>query len=139
MNNSLSDDVIEGEVMTPKSKVVKSSKKTEPTFKQRKFAENYKDGETMGNGYRSALKAGYSEVSAASQASTLLKNPKVLTILNDSVELAESTIKSLILTGESDAIKLAASREVLDRTIGKPLQRSITGHVNISVEDMLNQ
>ncbi|MHC5075187.1 MAG: terminase small subunit, partial [Planctomycetota bacterium] len=51
----------------------------ELTAKQESFCINYTSigSETFGNGTKSAIEAGYSEKSAYSQASALLKNPKV--------------------------------------------------------------
>lgn len=122
-----------------KSKSVKSSKVNGLTYKQRLFIKAYKEGNTMGNGTRSAMKAGYSDNSAHVQASVLLKNPKVLAILNESVEEAEGVIISLMNDGEqAGTTRLAAAREVLDRTMGKAVQRSENVNVNISVESMLN-
>lgn len=142
--NTSNNEVLEGEIINPlkdttqdNEESVKSSKKTNPTFRQVMFANNYKEGNTMGNGTASAIKAGYSEASAASQASQLLKNPKVLSILNESTELAEKTIKSIMLDSDSDAVRLAAAKELLDRTVGKAVQRNESVRINITVESML--
>lgn len=102
-------------------------------LKQRKFVKYYKE---TGNGTKSAKLAGYSEKSAAVQASRLLRNENVLAILNDSVEEAEGVIKSL-MRSDDEKVRLAAARETLDRTIGKPIQRSESVAVNITVESML--
>lgn len=139
-------DVVEGEVLMPgeynvikdKQENVKIPKKTKLSLKAQKFIENYKEGNTMGNATKSAIKAGYSEVSASSYGSQLLKNPKVLAVLNESVEEAERVIRDLMYTSESDAVRMAAAKEVLDRTIGKSVQRSESTQVNINVEMMLN-
>ena len=55
----------------------KISRKLKP--KQRKLVAHYTDPtkETFGNGTKSAIAAGYSEVSAMSTASAILRNPKV--------------------------------------------------------------
>lgn len=135
-NKDQKDGEVIDSITTSDETVVKTSKVSKPTYRQRKFANAYKEGDTMGNATKSALKAGYSEVSAYSQGSTLLKNPKVLAILNESVEEAERVIRSLMYD-ESSAIALAASKEVLDRTQGKSIARSENINVNISVEDML--
>jgi len=142
--NTSNNDAIEGEIINPlkhttqdNEQDVKSSKSTHPTFRQVMFANNYKEGNTMGNGTASAIKAGYSPVSAAAQASQLLKNPKVLSILNESTELAEKTIKSIMLDSDSDAVRLAAAKELLDRTVGKAVQRNESVRINITVESML--
>lgn len=116
-----------------KTKVKRSELQSLP-LKQRKFIKAYIES---GNGTRSAIKAGYSERSASTQASRLLKNERVLSILNDSVEEAEGVIRGL-MSSESEAIALQAAREVLDRTVGKPVQRSESTHINITVESMLD-
>jgi phage terminase small subunit len=137
------NELIEGEVINPtttqKSKVVKTSKSYKPTFRQIQFAKAYIEGDTMGNGTKSAIKAGYSESSAGPMASSLLRNPNVLAILNSKVEVAERVISDLMTTGESDAIRLAAAKETLDRTQGKSVSRSMDVKVNITVEDMLGE
>jgi phage terminase small subunit len=139
-------EVLEGEVIdssyvhTTQSNEdnVKNPKSAKLSVKASKFIKNYTEGETMGNGTKSAIKAGYSEVSASSYASQLLKNPKVLSVLNGKVEEAERVISDLMYTSESDAIRLASAKEVLDRTIGKSVQRSESTNVHITVEMMLD-
>lgn len=146
-SNRVSGEAIEGEVIESNTRTrnddnVKSSKKQAPLkmpLKHRKFVQYYSEGETMGNGTKSAIKAGYSEASAHVQASRLLRNEKVLAVLNSNVEAAEMTISNIMTTGESDAVRLAAARELLDRTIGKPIQRSVSVHANVTVESMLGE
>ena len=55
------------------------------TPRQESFCVHYTTigGETFGNGTKSAIAAGYSEKSAYSQASTLLKNPKIQQRIKD--------------------------------------------------------
>ena len=55
------------------------NKEKEPTLKQESFCVHYTTigSETFRHGTKSAVAAGYSEKSAYSQASTLLKNPKI--------------------------------------------------------------
>lgn len=138
--NTSKKQVIEGEVISDTTQsnepIVKSSKSTRPTYRQIQFAKNYKEGNTLGNAKRSAIKAGYSESSSESIGSQLLKNPKVLAILNAHVEVAEGVITDL-MHDESPAIRLAAAKETLDRTQGKAIARSESVHVNLTVEDML--
>jgi len=139
MNNK-EDQAIEGEIIKDnikqKAQSVKPLKMSDLPLKQRKFIKYYKE---TGNGTKSAKLAGYSEHSAYSTASRLLKTDKVLRILNDSVEEAESVIRGLMQTSDNPQIQLAAAKEVLDRTIGKPIQRSESVQVTISVEQMLNE
>lgn len=120
---------------TSKRGNVKTYRMSDLPLKQRKLVKNYME---TGKKRDSAIKAGYSEVSAHVTANRILKSDKVLSILNDSVEEAEGTIRELMLTSDSEAIRLAAGKEVLDRTIGKPVQRSETLNVNITVESMLD-
>lgn len=139
--NEHENEAIEGEVInntkTSKARIVKTSRVSKPTFRQVEFAKNYIEGNTKGNGTRSAIKAGYSERGAGQQASELLKNPNVLAILHSGVEEAETVIRSLIQS-DSESIQLAAAKELLDRTQGKSVQRSENVNINISVEDMLS-
>ena len=137
--NTNEDQAIEGEIIDnttkQKAKNVKAFKVTDLPLKQRKFIKAYRQ---TGNGTKSAIEAGYAEGSAHVTASRLLKTDKVLAILNDSVEEAESVIRGLMTTSDNPQIQLAAAKEVLDRTIGKPIQRSESVQVNITVEQMLN-
>lgn len=145
MNNQY-NDVQEGEILDSsyvhttqdKDTNVKNPRKTNLSVKAKKFGKNYREGETIGNGTQSAIKAGYSVGSASVTASRLLKDARVLAILNESVEDAESTIRDLMYTAESDTVRLAAAKEVLDRTVGKAVQRSESTNVTFTVEMMLN-
>lgn len=118
---------------TSKTKTVKPSE-FKLTPKQKKFVKHYIE---TGNGTKSAKLAGYSEVSAATQAYENLRKPHILAKLEASTEQAEGVILSLMHSGETGDLKLKAAREVLDRTIGKPVQRSESVSVNITVESML--
>lgn len=104
--------------------------------KQRKWIKYYME---TGNQTKSAKLAGYSERSASLQGYRMMKNEKVLMVLNDAVEEAEMVIRG-IMNDETakQETQLAAAREVLDRTIGKPIQRSESVNVNITVESMLD-
>jgi phage terminase small subunit len=135
MNNSTQTQPIEGEIVVKNNSPRISHKPiSKMPLKQRKFVKYYKE---TGNGTKSAKLAGYSPLSAAQQASALLKNPNVLAILNDSVEEAEGVIQEL-MRSENEGIRLKAATETLDRTIGKPIQRSESVNVTISVESMLD-
>lgn len=150
MNKSNDNEAIEGEVIDAgydaynnttqdNDDTVKRSRNTRLSVKADKFAKNYKESETMGNGTQSAIKAGYSKASASVTASRLLKDARVLAILNESVEDAERVIRDLMYTSDSDTVRLAAAKEVMDRTVGKAVQRTENTNLNISVEMMLNQ
>lgn len=122
--------VLEGEIVK-RPKV--SHKPTKLTYRQKKFIKSYIE---TGNATKSAKLAGYSAHTAHVQGSTLLHNPKVLAILNDSVEEAEGVIREL-MHSNNEEIRLKSAKETLDRTIGKPIQRSESVSVNITVESML--
>lgn len=131
---------LEGEIVkSPRvnirpKKNVKSIKGTE--IRYRKFAKAYQE---TGNGTKSAVIAGYSPRSAAQQASVLLKNQKVLALLNKNVEKAEGVLVEIMSNEfERSGDRIKAATEVLDRTIGKPIQRTESVTVNITVETMLD-
>jgi phage terminase small subunit len=125
---------VEGEVVKrPKSS---NALMRELPLKQRKFVKYYKE---TGNGTKSAKLAGYSGVSAHTTANRLLKNEKVLHILEDAVEEAQVVVESIMRNRDNHPkLRLEAAKEVLDRTIGKPIQRSESVSVNITVESMLD-
>lgn len=144
----MKNEVLEGEVLEDgfanarkhKRDNVKSSEYSKPTYRQEQFAKNYMSGDTMGNATKSAAKAGYSIDTAHVQGSVLLKNPKVLAILNKNIEAAEQVVVGIMSdTTESGATRLAAAKELMDRTVGKAIQRSENVNINISVESMLEQ
>jgi phage terminase small subunit len=122
---------LEGEIVKPSKS--KPNPLRDMPLKHRKFVKYYKE---TGNGTNSAKLAGYSPTSAHVTASRLLKDSKVLAVLHDSVEEAELVIKEL-MQSENEETRLKAAKETLDRTIGKPIQRSESVSVNISVESML--
>lgn len=107
----------------------------ELTEQQIQFAEAYLD---MGHITKAALQAGYSEASAASQGSRLLKNSKIQEYLaerrqerKDAVHLqlssyAEEAIKelySLMKSAESENVKMQAIKDIMDRAGYKPVDR----------------
>lgn len=75
------------------------------TMKQRKFVNAYCES---GNASQSALKAGYSENSAESQGSRLLKNPKVI----KAIELKEKEFEMASLITKEYV--LAALKDIAD-------------------------
>lgn len=137
MSEITNTKVLEGEVISttkPQTKRQQPRMRDLP-LKQRKFIKYYRE---TGNGKQSAIRAGYSENGAAVTASRLLTKPKVLAILNDSVEEAELVIKELLHSRDED-VRLKAAKETLDRTIGKPVARTENVSVNITVEHMLSE
>ena len=146
MNKSKNIDILEehttpleGEIVKP-SKVsihpkrnIKSTRGTD--IKYKKFAKAYQE---TGRARASAIMAGYSPTSAHTTASRLLKNEKVLAILNKNVEKAEGVLVTIMSDeNERSADRMKAATEILDRTIGKPIQRTEQISVNITVETML--
>lgn len=131
----LEGDIVKSpKVQVKPKRLVKSTKGTE--IRYRRFAKHYNE---TGNGTKSAIAAGYSPLSAAQQASALLKNPKVLELLNKNVEKAEGVLVTIMSDeAEKSSDRIKAATEVLDRTIGKPVQRTETVSVNITVETMLS-
>ncbi|WP_419955927.1 terminase small subunit [Neobacillus niacini] len=92
------------------------SKRDELTFQQRKFVNEYLK---HGNGRNAAISAGYSEKSADSQASQILKLPKIRKAIQ--AKEKEFEMASLI-TVESILEKILAIAEDEKATNGEKLQ-----------------
>jgi Terminase small subunit len=108
----------------------------ELTEQQMRFAENYLE---FNNGTFAAVKAGYSENSAASQASRLLKNAKVKEyieelrtirrerIMNTLEGYAVEAVKELygLAMDEevADNVRLQALKDIMDRSGYKPVEK----------------
>lgn len=75
--------------------------------------------------------------SARASASQLLATPNVLIYTNKIENKAKRKIASLI-DSEKEEIALKASQDILDRNIGKAVQKTISTSVNISFEQALN-
>jgi len=94
------------------------------TKKEKGFADDYLD---TGNGTQSALN-NYDTVDdnvAASIASQNLRKLKVRQYIEDKAEVVASVIYTLATTSDNDAIKLSASKDILDRGGFKPVEQSI--------------
>lgn len=94
------------------------------TKKQQGFAQTYVD---TGNATL-AVKENYevsSDNSAAVLGSNLLRNNKVLEYIEDKAEVAASIVFQIAQFGESDPVRLSASKDILDRAGYKPIERSI--------------
>jgi phage terminase small subunit len=107
-----------------------------------------------GNGKHAAIAAGYSELSAESQASRMLRNDKVKQYLNkkeanldrdlreifvqDAVK-AYGVLKEIMLkTDAQDKDRLVAARDLLDRAGYKPVEK-IVAEVGLSkLEDFFS-
>lgn len=102
------------------------------TDKQEKFIEEYC---RTGNATQSAIYAGYSEKSAV-QAGYRLKTQfseeiveRTRRIVLDMVPSSLGAIKDLVERGESEAVRLAAAKDVLDRAGMKPVEKIETTNI----------
>lgn len=75
--------------------------------------------------------------SASATATNLLKNPNVKIYTSVIENKAKNKIASLIDSNREE-IALKASQDILDRNIGKALQKTVNTSVNISFEQALN-
>lgn len=101
------------------------------TPKQKKFADRYIE---TGNGVQS-IKAAYvvaNDNTAAVMASENLVKPNVQEYIQSNAELAANEIVRIVKHGESDDVRLKASKDILDRAGHKAVDKSIV--VNIEVE-----
>lgn len=100
------------------------------TKKERGFAKDYLE---TGNGVQSALDnydvTSYS--SAGAIASQNLKKLKIQQYLADKAEDASTMIYKLSQEGEAEAIRLSASKDIMDRAGYKPIEKSQSVNVNI--------
>lgn len=96
---------------------------------QEAFAVNY--ASNGGNGREAAIEAGYSEATAAQQASRLRRNPLVAKRIADecmiamasNVPAALAVQRQLLTSSRSDMVKHLIATDMLDRTLGKAVQR----------------
>lgn len=93
------------------------------TEKQEAFIEAFCAG---GNGTQAAIKAGYSEKTARTQGSIMRKKfandiaNKMKTEVADSLPEALSVIRNIMNNATSDAVRLQAAKDILDRGGLKP-------------------
>lgn len=80
---------------------------------------------------QAAREAGYAHPGIRAQS--LLKKPHILAALEKGQKKAQKTIVQL-MDSKSDKIKLEAAKEVLDRTLGKAVQRVQTENTHVSIE-----
>lgn len=102
------------------------------TKKQRDFANEYLK---TGNGTRSVLKV-YDTTSldvAKAIGSENLTKPNVREYLEAKAERAAEIVFELAQYSEVDAVRLNASKDIMDRAGFKPVDKSITTNVNIDV------
>ena len=102
------------------------------TEKQDKFIEHYC---RTGNATQSAIHAGYSEKGAVQAGHRLKKQfndqiqERVKRMVQDMVPISLSAIKSLIEQGDSESVRLAAAKDILDRSGLKPVDRVETTNI----------
>lgn len=90
-----------------------------------------------GNATQAAIEAGYSEHSARQQGQRLAKHPNVLkriaeecmTLMATSVPAALAAQRTLLSSSRSDMVKHLVATDMLDRTLGKAVQR-VDSHVS---------
>ena len=96
------------------------------TEKQVAFIESYCQ---TGNATKAAIQAGYSEATAKQQGHTLKNRfsreieQKIKKMVQDAVPAAMNQISALAQTATSEQVRLAASRDILDRAGLKPAER----------------
>jgi phage terminase small subunit len=106
---------------------------TKLTKKERGFAKTYID---TGNGTQAVMEH-YdvtSENSAASIASQNLRKLKIREYIESKAQDASSMVYELSQYGEAEAIRLNASKDILDRAGFKPIEKSQNINVNVEVE-----
>lgn len=79
-----------------------------------------------------------SRLTAAQNASQLLRKPEVQIYMQNHVDQAKQTVVKL-MKSRKDEIRLKASQDIMDRNYGKPLTRTNTINLNISIEEALNR
>ena len=114
------------------------------TAKQEAFVEEYCKS---GNAAQSAIKAGYSE-KVAKQKGYLLKEQfareieeKTKKMLQDCVPGALAQLQNLSSTAISEAVRLGAVKDILDRAGYKPVERvdQTISHAEMSNEELMRE
>jgi phage terminase small subunit len=91
---------------------------------QKEFVENYIDN---GGNALKAVQDTYDTKSysyAGVKGHRLIKNDKVQEYLKDKAEIAASTVFELVQNAKNEAVKLNASKDVLDRAGYKPIDKT---------------
>ena len=122
--------------------------------RQKKFAEEYW---VSGNGTQSAIKAGYSQKTAYSQAHSLLKKPEIQEYIKmkreeaeaalrqqfsrDAIEARKIMFKLMADDDAPEAVRLSAAKDFLDRAGFKPVEKQEhSGSLDISNKsDVINK
>jgi hypothetical protein len=76
-------------------------------------------------------------MSASATATNLLKTPNVMIYTASIENKAKKKIASLI-DSDKEEIALRASQDILDRNIGKAVQKTVSTNLNITFEQALN-
>lgn len=99
------------------------------TQKEKKFADTFID---TGNGTKSALVAydTEDENTAAVIASRTLSKDKVQNYIHSKAEKAAEIVFTIAQHGDSDGVRLAASKDILDRAGFKPTEKQVTINVD---------
>jgi len=119
------------------------SKTTTLTTKQSRFIDNLLAG--IGTQEHCAIEAGYSRRSAKVEASRLLRNSKVMQVIQDKLKMslgtrsirALQTISNLSDNANSEYVKLEASKDILDRagiTNDSGNQTSPTNAIQVNID-----
>lgn len=110
----------------------------ELTERQYKFVQFYLD---LNNGTAAAIKAGYAESGAHVEASRMLRNPKIAAalkaikeerreaVMNRLANMAAEAVTELYeiaMNSESDKVRVAALKDILDRSGYKPVEKRET-------------
>lgn len=66
-------------------------------------------------------------------ASKTLKRPSVQIYMQKHINAARNTIVSLSQDAEREEIRLKASQDILDRTLGKAIQRQVNENTNLNL------
>ena len=112
------------------------------TEKQDKFIEHYC---RTGNATQSAIYAGYSEKGAVPSGHRL-KNQftaqiqeRVKRMVQDMVPASLSAIQALIDQGESESVRLAAAKDVLDRAGLKPVEKTAVTNIDAMSDEEIQR
>jgi hypothetical protein len=78
-----------------------------------------------------------SDSTARTNASALMRNPEAQIYLQKHVDKATTKIVELVDSSRED-IALKASESILDRQLGKPITKTHSINLNLSIEEALN-
>lgn len=108
------------------------------TKKQKIFADSYIE---TGNGTQAA-KIAYPDTTYATQrmiASENLTKPNVQEYLQSKAEIAASEVFRIVQHGDSDEVRLKASKDILDRAGFKAVEKSIVAHIRQEPNDRIKE